>query len=162
MELVIGHNELNIMKPSDIIDLAIIDYNEFISKPNHSIDMGVWMDTRNDVCKACLAGTILFKRFGKDTKILFDLKFRRSLHSPEPYIHKWMVFLDDVRNGFISEGLFKFKERLDKDKRKVIKRFEMKYNNFIELIKYEDDIPDNYMFIRYLQDLSKMLKGICL
>lgn len=85
--------DLNNMKPSALLKLALSDLRKVEQDPRYKVNMGTWHYPDANGCNVCLAGAVL------------AMTQQRSLHSSlERAAPIWALRLDAARKGYGVKG----------------------------------------------------------
>lgn len=82
------HDELNSWPLWRLLDLGLTDLRRFEATPGNRVEMGTWLESSQDLCVGCMAGSIMSCEFGV-----------RCVRGRLPL---WMLAIDNVRHGFVS------------------------------------------------------------
>jgi len=133
------------LKPSELIEVAISDLIKCEKNPEYKIEMGEWhhYNKQKEVCQVCLAGAVLAQTCNLpiDYNAIIDSKLI-ALHGPN---EKVFDALDDFRTGRINSGF----EELGLSR-------EDGYNFDREIIEY---VVDPHEFKAEMLQLSADLKA---
>lgn len=101
--------ELNALKPSQLLRLAVEDAKLCEQDDRYYLDMDYWHEAKDGLCRVCMAGAVMAKTQGVDPG------FRMTSPYQWVPIQDWMKKVDDLRQGYGHLLTYEEKELISRD-----------------------------------------------